>query len=207
MSMLKNILAAFPGHPRSPFYGKPLIYMPGSAAIIRRPGAVRAVASGCGAIGGPDDTFMVCDPNGPIATQIIRAAALGYGLVELGFPDHMGLGEFMELLTQAHGVGIGVIAKNPSHSPGPFQFVSHPNVFGIVAERGIGDVASLVELRHHSRKDGLMPIWFVYDGPAGVSELADHIRRAAYTGIGVSFGSGLGRTKYDDSIAVLDPIV
>lgn len=208
MSQLENLLAAFPGPPPSPLYGTPLEYLPGIApgyAPISAMHHTIAVPVGVKLVG--DRKFAVLDPNADIPDQLARVLADDFKFVELGMPGTMRLGEFMMLLTHIHGLGLGVIARNAIHSPGPFQYLSHPNVFGCVVERGKGGPLDYDCVRRDARRDGLMPIWFVLDGAANADQYADEIRVHNLKGIGVSYAAGLSGSKYDDSHSVLTPIL
>lgn len=188
MTQANNFFAAFPGHPASPFYGRALAY-----------------TGGVGVVG--DGRFMVLDPDKDIPDQIARALAENYQMVELGTPSNASLGEFMMMLTHMHGIGLGVIAKNPIWSRGPKQYMGHPNVFGCVVERDKGSPLEHDRMRREVRKDGLLPVWFVFDGALGVDQCADEISLHDLKGMGVSFAAGLSGEKYDDTHAVLNPRV
>lgn len=214
-----NFLAAFPGHPQSAFYGRPLTYIPGVDHLSARdrmrvpvtPGSVVGaplnVEISVGVNVNDGDTFAVLDPERDIPTQYERALSFGFKFVEVGMPSAFRLGEFMELLTHTHGTGLGVIAKNALRTSGPFQYLSHPNVFGCVVERNSGTPREYDRLRRDTRRDGLMPVWFVFDGADGADVAAEEIRLYDLKGMGVSFGAGLTAFRYDDSHAVLKPMV
>jgi hypothetical protein len=208
MSQLNNFLSGFSGHPASPFYGSPLDYLPGvpdSRAPISAMRNTCAVRPHVNVVG--DRKFAVIDPEGDITGQIGRAIMSGFKFVEIGQPGSMRLGTFMELLTHTHGLGVGVIARNAARSSGPYQYLSHPNVFGCVVEREQGSPQEYARLRRDARKDGLLPVWFVFDGADGADGCADEIRLYDLKGMGVSYGAGLSPTKYDDSHPVLNPNV
>ncbi len=207
MSQAENFFAAFPGHPRSALYGAPLEYLPGIApgyAPISAMHHAIGVPVGVKLVG--DRKFAVLDPNKDIPDQLAQALADGFALVELGVPGNARLGDFMMMLTHIHGLGLGVIARNALTSVGAFQYLVHPNVFGCVVERGAGEPTPYDYMRRQARKDGLMPVWFVFDGPSGADQCADEISKYDLKGMGVSFGAGL-HGRYDDSHSVLTPRV
>lgn len=205
MTQANNFFRAFPGHPRSTFYGRALAYLPAATPGFRVP--ANTVLATSGGEGPKDNVFLVLDPDGDIPDQLGYALAQGYHMVELGVPGTATLGEFMMMLTHIHGVGLGVIAKNAMWSAGPKQYMGHPNVFGCVVERGKGSPLDHDRMRREVRKDGLMPVWFVFDGALGADECADEIRTHDLKGMGVTFGAGLSAAKYDDTHTVLNPTV
>lgn len=207
MSQSANFFAAFPGRPQSPMYGKALYYTPITSACVQwKPGQVVYGLSVNQPLG-TDMQFAYIDPNGDIPGQLARAGAAGFKVVELGAPNHMGLGDFMMLLTHVHGLGLGVIAKNAAAYAGSFQYLTHPNVLGCVVERGNGEPRRYDALRRDVGRDGLIPIWFVFDGASNADQCADEIRLFDLKGMGVSYAAGLSGTPYEDSHPVLNPIL
>lgn len=202
---LNNFLSGFPGHPESPFYCRALAYMPGTKRLQlpAMTGTVIAAPLSAAVAAEADSKFAVLDPNGDLTDQLAFAISLGYRYVEIGAPVAYRLGQFMEFLTHTHGLGIGVIARNAALYA-PYQYLSHPNVFGCVVERAAGSPLEYDRLRREVRKDGLMPVWFVYDGSEGADGTAEEIRLHNLKGMGVSFAAGLS-ARYDDSHSVLTP--
>lgn len=208
MSQLNNFLSGFPGHPISPFYGARLEYLPGLPTYrvpLRALQHVIGSPPGVNIVG--DRKFMVLNPDGDIPGQLEQAISFGFRHVEIGPTGRLRLGEFMELLTHTHGLGLGVIARNALRSTGSFQYLSHPNVFGCVVERECGSPTEYDNLRRDIRKDGLLPVWFVFDGADGADGCAEEIRLRDLKGMGVTFAAGLSPVKYDDSHSVLTPTV
>lgn len=204
MSQSNNFFAAFPPFPVSPFYGRALAYIPGLNERVRIP--ANTVLGTRGGEGPKDSVFMVLDPENDVPDQLANAVEHGYQFVELAMPSGYRLGGFMELLTHMHGLGVGAVARNAARSAGPYQYLAHPNVFGCVVERQHGSPLEYAKLRHDVRKDGLMPVWFVFDGADGADGAAEEIRLHDLKGMGVTFSSGLTCVRYDDSHSVLTPL-
>lgn len=152
------------------------------------------------------------DPNGPgwemnLVAQFNRAVALGFHYIELDNPDAYNYGAVAEAVTKAHSFGLAVIAKNPKITSGALAFMSHPNVAGVVVERGCGSPSDYASLRAQARRDGLLPVWFVFDGPTGAQQCAEQIQHGGYKGMGVTYSTGRGERGYNDSHSVLTPVV
>lgn len=153
------------------------------------------------------------DPDGPgwtknLTAQFVRAAGNGYRFAELDNPDAYSVGVVQKVITMAHGYGLGVIAKNSKLvEGGALQILSHQNVAGLIVERDCGDPAYYNALRTQARKDGLLPVWFVFDGRDGSDECAAAIRAHGFKGMGVSYSTGREKNGYNDSHTVLTPVV
>lgn len=211
--MMDNLLAAFKRTPPSPLYGKPLVYLLGSSAQSFRsiPGSVVEPPIGMNAIGTADKIAYVYldDPDdaaglGDLTAQFVRAAAKGYHFAELDNSAAYSVGVVQRVITMAHGYGLGIVAKNPKLvGGGALQIISHANVGGVIVERGAGDPDYYDALRRQARKDGLLPVWFVFDGQDGSAECAAAIRAGGFKGMSVSYSTG----GYKDSHQVLTPSV
>lgn len=224
--MMDNLLAAFKAKPPSPLYGKALVYLRGSSASTFRaiPGSAVAPPQNKNVIGTADKIASVnlsgedgaggTDPAAPgwsrnLTAQFVRAAADGYYFAELDNAGAYSVGTVQGVITMAHGYGISIVAKNPKlvggSAGGALQIVSHQNVAGIVVERGAGMPAEYAAWRTQARKDGLLPIWFVFAGPEGAQQCAAQIQFGEYKGMGVSYSSD--KNSYADSHTVLTPYV
>lgn len=155
------------------------------------------------------------DPAGPgwlknLTAQFMSAAAKGYQFFELDNPDAYGLGDVQKAITMAHSYGLGIIAKNPklvANGAGALPILSHPNVFGAIVERGAGDPAYYDDMRRRARKDGKLPVWFVFDGRDGSDACAAAVKVGKFKGMGVSYSTGRETNGYNDSHTVLLPTV
>lgn len=206
MSMLDNWLAAFDKRTPSPLYGKPLVYLIGAASARAIPGSVVEPPYGRD-VPGTDDKIAYLNlfsraEYGPAEPQFEWARRL-YKFAELDNKVAYSIGDVQEATTLAHSYGLGVVAKNPVLTNGPLQFMAHPNVFGVIVERGAGTPATYDDLRKRARKDGLLPVWFVFDGPTGAQQCAEQIQFGKYKGMGVTYSTD----RYNDSHTVLLPVV
>lgn len=161
MSNLKHLLSAFPLRPNE-FFGSTYPH----------------VAGRCGPINAD---------NAQDFDAIARAQATGFPLGEMDGtrPLTWGLGETMEFFTQAFTHGLGVIVRNPMLYAAPRLIMSHPNVLGVVVDRGAGNSADHAVIRDIVHRGGLLPVWFVFDGPDGAEACADSIRTGALRGMSV----------------------
>lgn len=154
------------------------------------------------------------DPAGPgwsinLTDQFTRVAALSYKFAELDNPDAYSIGVVQAAVTRAHSFGLGIIAKNPKLvANGALPFIAHPNVFGVIVERGAGMPAEYAAWRTQARKDGLLPVWFVFDGHDGDSQqCAMQIQAGGFKGMGVTYSTGREKNGYNDSHTVLLPTI
>lgn len=202
MTMFNNWLAAFDKRTPSPLYSKPLMYLRGAALARHIPGSV--VAPPPGASLPTDDRIAYCNMSGltiwDLSQQFTFAARDGFRFIELDYVDSLSLGEIQSAATEAHEYGLGVIAKNPQ----ALQIIAHPNVFGVIVERGAGSPLAYDTLRHAARKDGLLPVWFVFQGEEGSAACAAQIREHRLKGMGVTCSKNVG---YSDSYTVLLPSI
>lgn len=143
-----------------------------------------------------------------ITAQFERARGMSYKFAELDNPDAYSIGVVQEVVTKAHSYGLGIIAKNPALTNGALQFIAHPNVFGVIVERGAGMPAQYNAWRLQAHKDGLLPIWFVFDGHDGDSQqCAGQIQAGGFKGMGVTYSTGREKNGYNDSHTVLLPVI
>lgn len=152
------------------------------------------------------------DPGGPgwtknIGAQFNWAVARGFRFVELDNADAYPIGVIQSVVTLAHSYGFAVIAKNPILTNGALQFISHSNVAGVIVERGAGGPAEYDSLRRQARKEGVLPIWFVFDGRTGADDCVAEIRAYGFTGMGVTYSTGQGDDGYNNSQNLFLPTV
>lgn len=161
MSNLKNLLSAFPLRPNE-YFGMSYPRVAASVTPINAEDAhdLRALTG---------------------------AQATGCPLGEMDGvrPLTWSAGEAMEFFTQAHVVGLGVIVRNPMLYTAPRHVMSHPNVMGVVVERGCGTPAEHEGIRQIVHREKLLPVWFVYDGLDGAEQCADSVRRLGTYGMSV----------------------
>lgn len=183
MSMLDNWMATFDKRTPSPLYGKPLAYLIGAPAPS--------------IMVGTDDKIAYIGPGWErnLADHYSIAAELSYRFAVLDNPDAYSYGDVAAAATLAYSHGLGIIAKNPILTRCPIAFMSHPNVAGVIVERGAGTPAEHDDLRRRARNDGRLPVWFVFTGNEGAAECAAEIEAGGFKGMGVTYASG----QYNDS--------
>jgi len=158
------------------------------------------------------------DPRGPgweknLREQFERRRNQGFEYVELDNPDAYSIKDVIGAIDLAASYGLKVIAKNPGLMQGTAgedghqrpdaatSYVAHPNVYGIVVERGAGSPGDMDALRREAGKPTL-PVWFVAFGSGrawagGVANAAKH-----YRNMGVTYSSA---GEYGNAIDILPP--
>lgn len=147
------------------------------------------------------------DPRGPgweknLREQFERRKKEGFEYVELDNPDAYSMKDVIGAIDLAATYGLKVIAKNAGLMGGEAKaYIAHPNVYGIIVERGAGNPAEMEALRRKAGKPDL-PVWFVAFGAgrgwAGtVANSAKQFRNMAVT------YSSAG--EYGNSIDILSP--
>jgi hypothetical protein len=147
------------------------------------------------------------DPHGPgwernLREQFERRKKQGFEYIELDNADAYGVKDVIGAIELAATYGLKVIAKNPSLlESGAAPYVAHPNVHGIIVERGAGNAEELDALRRKAGKPNL-PTWFVSFG--GGRGWANGVANAAknYRNMGVTYSSA---GEYGNSIDILTP--
>ena len=147
------------------------------------------------------------DPRGPgweknLREQYERRKRQGFAYVELDNPDAYSVKDVIGAIELAASYGLKVIAKNPllvEH--GAASYVAHPNVFGVIVERGAGAPDDMDALRRRAGKPDL-PVWFVAFGSGrkwagNVASTAKH-----YRNMSVTYSSA---GEYGNSIDILPP--
>ncbi len=87
------------------------------------------------------------DPRGPgweknLREQFERRKKQGFEYVELDNPDAYTIKDVIGAIELAASYGLKVIAKNPGlMGSGATAYVAHPNVYGIIVEKGAGSAA------------------------------------------------------------------
>jgi hypothetical protein len=146
------------------------------------------------------------DPLGPgwtknLHEQFQRRRKQGFEYVELDNADAYAINDVISAIDLASSYGLKVIAKNPGLLGDATSYVAHPNVYGIIVERGAGSPEEMDALRRKAGKPE-MPVWFVAFG-AG-REWAHSTANAAknYQGMGVTYSSA---GEYGNVIDILSP--
>jgi hypothetical protein len=150
------------------------------------------------------------DPRGPgweknLREQFERRKKQGFEYIELDNPDAYSIEDVIGAIELAANYGLKVIAKNPllmeASSTASTSYVAHPNVYGVIVERGAGDPGGMDALRRRAGKPTL-PVWFVALGSGRswartVADTAEH-----YRNMGVTYSLA---GEYGNSIDILPP--
>jgi hypothetical protein len=147
------------------------------------------------------------DPHGPgwernLREQFERRKKQGFEYIELDNADAYTSKDVIGAIELAATYGLKVIAKNPMLlDSGATSYVAHPNVHGIIVERGAGGADEHDALRRKAGKPNL-PTWFVSFG--GGRSWANGVAGAAkqYRNMGVTYSSA---GEYGNSIDILTP--
>ena len=150
------------------------------------------------------------DPRGPgwernLREQFERRKRQGFEYIELDNPDAYSIKDVIGAIELAASYGLKVIAKNPglmeAGSAAASAYVGHPNVYGIIVEKGAGNPSGMDTLRRRAAKPNL-PVWFVAFGSGrswagSVGDAAKH-----YRNMGVTYSSA---GEYGNAIDILPP--
>lgn len=147
------------------------------------------------------------DPKGPgweknLRQQFDRRRKQGFTYIELDNPDAYKIKDVLSAIELAASYGLKVIAKNPGLlDDGAKEYVAHPNVFGIIVERGAGSPQDMEALRRNAGKPN-MPVWFVAFGSG--RKWADSTAGTAknYRGMGVTYSTA---GEYGNAVDTLLP--
>ena len=107
------------------------------------------------------------DPLGPgwrrnLVEQFQRRRQQGFHYIELDNADAYSVADVVGAVELAARYELKVIAKNPQLMQGdPLPYVAHPNVYGIIVEKGAGTAHEMQTLRSRGGKPDL-PVWFVF---------------------------------------------
>jgi hypothetical protein len=146
------------------------------------------------------------DPRGSgwlknLREQFERAKRQGFEYIELDNPDAYSVREVVGAVDEAARYGLKVIAKNPMLLEGdPLPYLAHPNIHGIIVEKGAGAPLEMEKLRWEAGAPKL-PVWFVFFGKDGLSrarQTAAQIEAAGYPNMSVTFDSA--RDEYGGDI-------
>ena len=146
------------------------------------------------------------DPRGAgwlknLREQFERAKAQGFEYVELDNPDAYSVREVVAAVDEAARYGLKVIAKNPMLMEGdPLPYVAHPNIYGIIVEKGAGAPREMDAMRRAAGKPRL-PVWFVFfgkDGETPARRVAAQIETAGYPNMSVTYDAA--REEYGGDI-------
>jgi hypothetical protein len=148
------------------------------------------------------------DPHGPgweknLREQFERRRKQGFEYIELDNPDAYSIKDVIGAIDLAATYGLKVIAKNPKlMERGAAPYVAHPNVYGIIVERGAGNPDEMDALRRKAGKPTL-PVWFVAfgSGRAWAGSVANTAKH--YRGMGVTYSSA---GEYGNVIDILPPV-
>jgi hypothetical protein len=150
------------------------------------------------------------DPRGPgweknLREQFERRKKQGFEYVELDNPDAYSIKDVIGAIDLAASYGLKIIAKNPllmeAGSTAATAYVAHPNVYGIIVEKGAGNPSGLDALRRRAGKPNL-PVWFVAfgSGRSWAGTVADAAKH--YRNMGVTYSSA---GEYGNAIDILPP--
>ena len=146
------------------------------------------------------------DPRGPgweknLREQYERRKKQGFEYIELDNPDAYSAKDVIGAIDLAASYGLKVIAKNPLLVKGAVDYMAHPNVYGVIVEKGAGNPREMDALRKKAGKPNL-PVWFVAFGSG--RSWAGSIASAAkqYRHMGVTYSSA---GEYGNAIDVLQP--
>jgi hypothetical protein len=158
------------------------------------------------------------DPRGPgwrrnLVEQFERRKRQGFEYIELDNPDAYSVADVIGAVSLAVSYGLKVIAKNPKLMEGDsLPYVAHPNVHGIIVEKGAGDADGMDSLRRRAGKPDL-PVWFVFfDAQQGhtagkVAAKEEAALAQQYTSMHVSYSPGGEYTEAVDQTADANPRV
>ena len=147
------------------------------------------------------------DPRGPgweknLREQFERRKRQGFEYIELDNPDAYSVKDVIGAIDLAATYGLKVIAKNPVlMERGAASYVAHPNVHGVIVERGAGNPDDMDVLRRKAGKPAL-PVWFVAFGAgrAWAGNIASSAKH--YRNMGVTYSSA---GEYGNAIDILPP--
>jgi hypothetical protein len=147
------------------------------------------------------------DPRGPgweknLREQFDRRRKQGFQYVELDNPDAYSIEDVIGAIDLAASYDLKVIAKNPGLlEDGAMSYVAHPNVHGIIVERGAGSAGDMDHLRRKAGKPAL-PVWFVAfgSGRGWANSVASDAKQ--YRNMGVTYSSA---GEYGNAIDILPP--
>ena len=147
------------------------------------------------------------DPSGPgwtknLTEQFEQRKRQGFEYIELDNPDAYEIDDVIGAIDLARSYGLKVIAKNPGlMERAASKYVAHPNVFGIIVEKGAGNAADMDALRRKAGKPDI-PVWFVAFGSG--RNWANSVAKAAsnYRNMGVTYST---EGEYRNAQEVLVP--
>jgi hypothetical protein len=148
------------------------------------------------------------DPRGEgwrknIIQQLTRAKAQGFSYIEWDNADAYATDDLLPVIDLSGKSGLRVIAKNPGLlDDGGDAVVSHPNVHGIIVEKGAGTPESMDRLRSRAGRP-MLPVWFVgfdQDGREWVAEITEEAKRYANMGVTISTDG-----EYGNAVDVAKP--
>jgi hypothetical protein len=146
------------------------------------------------------------DPKGPgweknLREQYARRKQQGFKYIELDNPDAYNIKDVIGAIELAATYDLKVIAKNPGITNDPVTYVKHPNVVGIIVEKGAGNAADMDTLRRKAGKPDL-PVWFVSFGSGRSWGQSVASSAKSYHNMGVTHSSA---GEYGNSIDLQTP--
>lgn len=136
------------------------------------------------------------DPKGPgwnknLTEQFQRRHNQGIAYIELDNPDAYDIKDVLGAIELASKFSLNVIAKNPilMGQKSSLAYVTHPNIYGAIVEKGAGNAVDMDALRRNASKPDL-PVWFVAFGPGGslwANQMAVLIKDHDYHNMGVTY--------------------
>lgn len=150
------------------------------------------------------------DPAGPgwnknLAMQFNLRKRQGFEYIELDNPDAYAIKDVIGAIELAASFGLKVIAKNPGAMDGGSStattYIVHPNIYGVIVERGAGDPDHMDQLRGIAGKP-YIPVWFVAfgSGRSWAKSVANRAKNFLY--MGVTYSS---RGEYENASDILLP--
>jgi hypothetical protein len=147
------------------------------------------------------------DPRGQgweknLREQFERRKRQGFEYIELDNPDAYAIKDVIGAIELASTYGLKVIAKNPKlMQSGAASYVAHPNVYGIIVEKGAGNPDDMDSLRRKAGKPD-MPVWFVAFGSGRQWAKSVASSAKSYRNMGVTYSSA---GEYGNAIDILPP--
>ncbi len=146
------------------------------------------------------------DPQGAgweknLREQFERRSKAGFAYIELDNADAYKIKDVIGAIELAATYNLKVIAKNPGITDDAVSYVSHPNVHGIIVEKGAGGATQMERLRHRAGKPDL-PVWFVAfgTGRSWAHGVANNAK--SYRNMGVTYSS---TGEYRNAIDIVQP--
>lgn len=131
------------------------------------------------------------DPTGEgwvknLSEQFAKREVQGFEYIELDNPDAYDIKDVIGAIEYADHYGLKVIAKNPGLNPETaVQYLEHPNIYGVICEKGSGSPSYMDYARKAAAKPKL-PVWFVYFGRSYIAPRYTALRARSFYNMGVT---------------------